>query len=160
MQCKINTPLLMYAMQYGNTNFTHSKWCPFAMQFQYLKISYSTCYHLHLAVQVASPDIVRHSTVHQVCVFCVKEIMSFQKGFINALWRKPLRNLELKILPKWWPWLPFSQDRIISDENIWMLSPLQLHFQFLFGDELKTVSCSSQIQRISCNSNRLRKGCA
>ena len=67
----------------------------------------------------------------------------------TALCSKPLRNLELGILPKWWPWLPFYQARIISDENIWMLSPLQFHFQFLFGDELKTVSCSSQIAKES-----------
>ena len=67
----------------------------------------------------------------------------------NALWRKPLRNMELRMLPKWGPLLPFSQARIISDENIWMLSPLQFHFQFLFGDELKTVSCSSQIAKES-----------
>ena len=60
-----------------------------------------------------------------------------------ALWRKPLRNLELRILPKWWPWLSFSHGRIISDRNIWMLSPLQFHFQFIFGYELKTVFCSS-----------------
>ena len=61
----------------------------------------------------------------------------------NALWRKPLRNLELRILPKWWPWPPFSQYRIISDRNIWMLTPLQFHFQFICGYELKTVFCSS-----------------
>ena len=36
----------------------------------------------------------------------------------SALWRKPLRNLELRILPKWGPWLPFSQARVISDENV------------------------------------------
>ena len=34
----------------------------------------------------------------------------------SALWRKPLSNMEIRSLPKWWPWLPFSQARIISDE--------------------------------------------
>ena len=67
----------------------------------------------------------------------------------SALWRKPLRKLELRILPKWGPWLPFSQARIISDENIWMISPLQFHFQFKFGYELKTVFCSSWIAKES-----------
>ena len=80
-------------------------------------------------------------------------------GSCNALWRKLLRNLELRIWPKLWPWLPFSQARIISDENIWMFSPLQFHFQFIYGYELKKVFCSSRnCQRISCNSPRLRKG--
>ena len=70
----------------------------------------------------------------------------------------PALNLEIKNFPKWWPWLPFSQARIISDENIWMYSPLQFHFQYIFGYELKTVICSSKsCQRISCNSSRLRK---
>ena len=81
----------------------------------------------------------------------------------NALYVKPLRNLEIKNLPKKWPWLPFSQARIISDKNIWMLSPLQFHFQSIFGYELKTVENSHlqqlNCQRISCNSNRLRQGC-
>ena len=46
-------------------------------------------------------------------------------------------------MPKWWPWLPFSRARIISDRYIWMLSHLQFHFQFIFGYESKTVfSCS------------------
>ena len=45
--------------------------------------------------------------------------------------------------PKWWPWLPFSLARIISDENIWMLSPFQFHFQFKFWYDLKTDCCSS-----------------
>ena len=67
----------------------------------------------------------------------------------NALCVKPLRNLEIKNLPKWWPWLPFSQARIISDENIWMISPLQFHFQSKFGYELKTVFCSSWIAKES-----------
>ena len=66
-----------------------------------------------------------------------------------ALWRKPLSNLELRILPKWGPWLPFYQARIVSDENIWMISPLQFHFQFKFGYELKTVFCSSWIAKES-----------
>ena len=77
-----------------------------------------------------------------------------------ALWRKPLRNVELRILPKLWPWLPFSSARKISDRNIWMFSPLQFHFQFMSGYELKTVFCSSRnCQRISCNSHRLQKRC-
>ena len=38
--------------------------------------------------------------------------------------------LELRVLLKWWPWPPFSQARIISDESIWVLSSLQFHFQF------------------------------
>ena len=67
----------------------------------------------------------------------------------NALWRKPLRNLELRNLPKWGPCLPFSQATIISDENIWMISPLQFHFQFKFGYKLKTVFCSSWIAKES-----------
>ena len=49
------------------------------------------------------------------------------------------------LLPKWGPWLPFSQARIISYENIWMIYPLQFHFQFEFGYELTTVFCSSWI---------------
>ena len=69
--------------------------------------------------------------------------------WFSALWRKPLRKLELRILPKWGPWLPFSQDRIISDVNIWMIYPLQFHFQFKFGYELKTVFCSSWITKES-----------
>ena len=71
-----------------------------------------------------------------------------------ALWRKPLRNLELRIWQKWWPWLPFSE------ENIWMFSSFQFQFQSIFGYGLKPVFCSSKsCQRISCNSIRLRKGC-
>ena len=69
---------------------------------------------------------------------------TFSPPCSNALCVKPLRNLEIKNLPKWWPWLPFSQARIISDENIWMLSPFQFRFQFIFGYELKTVFCSSK----------------
>ena len=63
----------------------------------------------------------------------------------SALWRKPFWNLELRVLPKLGPWLPFSQARIISDENILM----QFHFQFIFGYELKTVFCSSWIAKRS-----------
>ena len=78
----------------------------------------------------------------------------------SALCVKPSSNWEIKNLPKWWPWLLFSQARIISDKNIWMSSPLQFHFQFVIGYELKTVySSSKSCHRISCNSNRLRKGC-
>ena len=62
----------------------------------------------------------------------------------NALCVKPLRNLEIKNLPKWWPWLPFSQARIISDEKIWILSPFQFRFQFIFGYKSNTVFCSSK----------------
>ena len=63
----------------------------------------------------------------------------------TALWRKPLTNLELGILPKLWPWLLFSPARIISDRNIWMFSAFQFHFQFLFKYELKAIFCSSGI---------------
>ena len=78
----------------------------------------------------------------------------------TALWRKLLRKLELRIWPKLWPWLPFSQVRTISDENIWMLPPFQFHFQFIYEYELRTVFCSSRnCQRISSNSHRLRKEC-
>ena len=70
-------------------------------------------------------------------------------GANSALCVKPFRNLEIKNLPKLLPWLPFYRARIISDANIWMLFPLQFHFQFLFGDELKTVSCYSQIAKES-----------
>ena len=74
----------------------------------------------------------------------------------TALCVKPFRNLEIKNLPKWWPWLPFFQAIIISDENIWRLSPLQFHFQFEFGYELKTVFCSSWIAKESV---AIQRGC-
>ena len=45
---------------------------------------------------------------------------------------------------------------IISDENIWRLSPLQFHFQFEFGYELKTVFCSSWIAKESV---AIQRGC-
>ena len=64
----------------------------------------------------------------------------------NALCVKPCWNLEIK---KLWLWLPFSQARIISDENIWTFSPFQFLFQFIFGYELKTVCCSSKIAKES-----------
>ena len=67
----------------------------------------------------------------------------------TALCVKPFRNLGIKNFPKWWPWLPFSQAGFISDKNIWMLSPLQFHFQSIFGYELKTVFCSSWIAKES-----------
>ena len=60
-----------------------------------------------------------------------------------------LKKFGIKDLAKIMTLVPFSRARIISDENIWMLSPLQFHFQFLFGDELKTVSCRSQIAKES-----------
>ena len=97
-----------------------------------------------------------HSTGN-VNISAAEEIDVYHSRAI-ALWRKPLTNLELSILPKLWPWLPFSPARIISD--IWIFSAFQFHFQFMFGYELKTVFCSSRIgQRISCNSHRLQKGC-
>ena len=96
-----------------------------------------------------------------IYVCCVRSWVVLLCSCINtALWRKLLRKLELRIWPKLWPWLPFSQARIISDENIWMLPPFQFHFQFIYEYELKTVFCSSRnCQRISSNSHRLRKEC-
>ena len=77
----------------------------------------------------------------------------------TALRVKPLRNLEIKNFPKLWPWLPYSQARIISEENSWLFSSLQFHFQFIFGYKLKIVfGRSKNCQWINCNSNRLLKG--
>ena len=66
---------------------------------------------------------------------------------ISALCVKPLRNLEIRNLPKGWPWLPFSQARIISDENIWMFSPFQFHFQSIFGYELKKSAVAVKLPK-------------
>ena len=60
-----------------------------------------------------------------------------------------LKKFRIKDFAKMMTLAPIFQARTISDENIWILSPLQFHFQFLFGDELKTVSCSSQIAKES-----------
>jgi len=82
----------------------------------------------------------------------------FEDTFKDAQWRKVkqmqpmhygLSPVGIWKLGKIWPWLPFSQARIISDENIWILSPFQFHFQFIFGYELKTVCCSSKIDKES-----------
>ena len=60
-----------------------------------------------------------------------------------------LKEFGIKDFAKMMTQAPIFQARIISDENIWMLSPLQFHFQFIFGYELKTVVCSIQIAKES-----------
>ena len=44
---------------------------------------------------------------------------------------------------------PFSCCLIISDRNIWRLPAAQFHFWIIFGYELNTVYCSSQIYKKS-----------
>ena len=56
---------------------------------------------------------------------------------------------KLRICWKIWSWAPFSQAKIILDEDIWMFSPFQFYFQFIFGYELKTACCSSKITKAS-----------
>ena len=96
----------------------------------------------------------QHCRFHSEMMTCSLAVLEPHLVMLNlllsiALCVKPFRNLEIKNFQKWWPWLPFSQARIISDKNIWMLSPLQFHFQSIFGYELKTVFCSSWIAKES-----------
>ena len=86
--------------------------------------------------------------------------VSLQIERTSALWRKLLRNLELRIWPKLWPQLPFSWARIISDENIWMFSPFSVSLSIHIWVRVEN-SLLKQLnwKRISCNSNRLQKGC-
>ena len=106
-----------------------------------------------IIVPLDPPKINKAWIFRKMLIFCfvvdIELSLLLGGASSNAQWRKPLRNLELRILLKWGPWLPFSQVSIISDRNIWMLSPLQFHFQFEFGYELKTVFCSSWIPRES-----------
>ena len=61
----------------------------------------------------------------------------------------PVGIWKLRMCWKIWPWLPLSKAKIILDEDIWMFSPFQFYFQFIFGYELKTACCSSKIAKES-----------
>ena len=82
-----------------------------------------------------------HSQVQQTCRGCLGEVPCS-----SALCRKPLRKIELMILSKMITFAPISQARIISDENIWMSSPFQFHFRFLFVIPAKSFPKSINVK--------------
>ena len=67
----------------------------------------------------------------------------------NALCGYPIVNIELDIQARFPPQHSFSCCLIISDRNIWRLPAAQFHFWIIFGYELNTVYCSSQIYKKS-----------
>ena len=104
---------------------------------------------MYMSVPMMQSFRANGNALRQVTMFWVKWQCFRVNGNVflandNALWRKLLRNFELRILPKLWPWLSFSLARVISDKNIWMFSPLQFHFQFMFGYELKAVEIAKE----------------
>ena len=64
-------------------------------------------------------------------------VIFYQCTMAQALKKSEIKDFCQKILPL----LPFSQARIISDENIWMLSPLQFHFKFYIWVWVETDFC-------------------
>ena len=74
------------------------------------------------------------------------EVHSWTQG-ANALCVLPFKNLEIKNIQKWWPWLPFSQARIISDKIFGCCLLCSFTFNLYLGTSWKQSSAAVEFPK-------------